>query len=604
MTFVTPIDGQPAIAEHVAQITETLSGVRAEPLTLTGQTDFATTPTVLGVPIGGMSQATADTRYLQLTGGTLTGALTGTTVLVSTIAYQARRGADAQPRFSVTGGGTLAWGGGSLATDATLARGGVADLRAGASISPVVVDQHDLGSASLRWRKLWATDAEFTNPPTVGGVPIGGLDQATADLRYLQLSGGVMTGALTTTSPLTIQDVALSRAGGALLNLAGSLSFGTNYGSAGAVRLPNSAGGYVVWRDAANASDITFGVTNADVLQTTATKISFPNGLGIGSGSAANWASARRWFQIGGAGSIYGTSAANGLTLADNTFIDLAGGAQTAIRLGASSRIDLASGAFSVLNAPSVGAAVAQVYRTAFMVDAAGNVGILPTFTSALKAWNTGTRALEVSGSFAIRTQIGDGLGHTYLCQNNYYDATGDKARYTGAASRIVLLDNGGMYFDTAPSVAANAAQTFTTRMALDLAGNVGLGATPQAWASSRAVIQVGQAASFTGHTANASVAMHSNTWSDGSNFRAIVTGAATYLSLLGGAASFNNAPSVAAGAAQTFTTRVYMDVNGGLNLTPIAGTAALFVGGTAQPKITVASSAPSSPMTGDLWVW
>ena len=41
MTFITPLDGQPAIAAHVAQLTNALTGVTAEPITLTSTLSVA-----------------------------------------------------------------------------------------------------------------------------------------------------------------------------------------------------------------------------------------------------------------------------------------------------------------------------------------------------------------------------------------------------------------------------------------------------------------------------------------------------------------------------------------------------------------------------------
>lgn len=81
MTFITPVDGQPAVALHVAQLTEALSGVRAEAITLTstlsvsGATSFAATPTVGGTPVA-LTTHTHTGTYLPLGGGTLTGGLT------------------------------------------------------------------------------------------------------------------------------------------------------------------------------------------------------------------------------------------------------------------------------------------------------------------------------------------------------------------------------------------------------------------------------------------------------------------------------------------------------------------------------------------------
>ena len=48
MSFVTPVDGQPALASHVSQITDTLVGARSEPITLLSTLTLGTTPAAAG----------------------------------------------------------------------------------------------------------------------------------------------------------------------------------------------------------------------------------------------------------------------------------------------------------------------------------------------------------------------------------------------------------------------------------------------------------------------------------------------------------------------------------------------------------------------------
>lgn len=80
---------------------------------------------------GGISQAAADARYLQLSGGSV---LTG-------------------------------------------------------SLGPTTTNTRDLGTTALRWAKVWAVNAEFTNAPTVSGSPLSSL--------FLPLTGGsVLTGGI------------------------------------------------------------------------------------------------------------------------------------------------------------------------------------------------------------------------------------------------------------------------------------------------------------------------------------------------------------------------------------------------------------------------
>jgi hypothetical protein len=61
----------------------------------------------------------------------------------------------------------------------------------------------------------------------------------------------------------------------------------------------------------------------------------------------------------------------------------------------------------------------------------------------------------------------------------------------------------------------------------------------------------------------------------------AIATGAASRIDLAGGQIDLKTAPSVAAGATQTFTTRATIAPTGTLTLTPDAGQDALYVNGT-----------------------
>jgi hypothetical protein len=68
------------------------------------------------------------------------------------------------------------------------------DLNMTANVLPTVTNTRDLGSTSLRWRKVWATDADFTNVPTVGGSAL--VTVGSADASYVKLVGGTMTGLL------------------------------------------------------------------------------------------------------------------------------------------------------------------------------------------------------------------------------------------------------------------------------------------------------------------------------------------------------------------------------------------------------------------------
>jgi endosialidase-like protein len=113
-------------------------------------------------------------------------------------------------------------------------------------------------------------------------------------------------------------------------------------------------------------------------------------------------------------------------------------------------------------------ATLARTGAGALRVDTHLGVGSNPA------AWVAGVGAVEAGGA-------GGGAwygypGFTALGVNTFYDGA-FKARAAGPASLAIL--DGGLRLDTAPSVAAGAAQTFTTRMALAQTGTLTL--TPNA---------------------------------------------------------------------------------------------------------------------------
>jgi hypothetical protein len=167
-----------------------------------------------------LTSTEGNATYLPLTGGALSGPLTIQSKAVG---------------VSATGGNTLAWN----ADGFYVAAGAVTDiwvdvlgdtmtgvLNMAANVLPTTTNTRDLGSTTLRWRKVWATDIDATNAPTVGGSAL--LTTAAGDLRYepidtmytkaeddarfVQLTGGsVMTGLLgpTTTNTRDLGTTAL-----------------------------------------------------------------------------------------------------------------------------------------------------------------------------------------------------------------------------------------------------------------------------------------------------------------------------------------------------------------------------------------------------------
>jgi hypothetical protein len=112
---------------------------------------------------------------------------------------------------------------------------------------------------------------------------------------------------------------------------------------------------------------------------------------------------------------------------------------------------------------------------------------------------------------------------------------------------------------------------------ALRVDSHLGVGVNPAAWHPDRRATQVGVTAAVVGHPTGSHLELVENSYLDGgATQRAVVTAAASRLNMGGGGWTFQNAPSVAAGAAQTFTTRAVLNTSGTLTLTPDAGLAAL----------------------------
>ena len=130
--------------------------------------------------------------------------------------------------------------------------------------------------------------------------------------------------------------------------------------------------------------------------------------------------------------------------------------------------------------------------------------------------------------------------------------------------------------------------------------------ATLPGWDSTNfKVVHLGRSSSVMGYPSNEQVQLRSNAYIDlGWVERAVAANGAGILALNANTLVYSNAPSVGAGATLTLTPRLTVTSSGQVQLAPNAGTAAISIGGTAQPKISVQSGAPSSPMTGDLWVW
>lgn len=164
----------------------------------------------------------------------------------------------------------------------------------------------------------------------------------------------------------------------------------------------------------------------------------------------------------------------------------------------------------------------------------------------------------KVTGS-QIKTYVKDGLVVSDITD---LTATAAELNYTdGVTSNIQTQLN---------SKAPSASPVFS--------GNVGIEVTPSAWASAWDVVQ--NQGGFLGTNGSSVQLVGSNSYSDGTNWRYVATGAAANYSQVSGVHSWSTAPSGTAGNAITFTQAMTLDASGnlGLGVTP---SAKLHVGGS-----------------------
>ena len=148
------------------------------------------------------------------------------------------------------------------------------------------------------------------------------------------------------------------------------------------------------------------------------------------------------------------------------------------------------------------------------------------------------------------------------------------------------------LYFGAKPAGAADATLARTGAGALRVDTHLGVGVAPQAtWAAAMRAVQVGEIGALWANATSGSLRLSGNTFYDGTAQKALITGAASMVEVGGGSVNAYTAPSVAAGAAQTFTQRLALAQTGTLTLTPDAGQAAISIQNTSAPFCNIASN-------------
>jgi hypothetical protein len=195
-------------------------------------------------------------------------------------------------------------------------------------------------------------------------------------------------------------------------------------------------------------------------------------------------------------------------------------------------------------------------------LDSSGNLGLGVTPS----AWGTDYKALQIGGGASASLSYKNFV--TSLSQNVYSTNANDVAVVNGNAAKYELNGSGQHVWKTAAVTAGNTI-SFTQAMTLDASGNLGLGVTPSAWGSGKA-LEIGSVIgnAFWGGNAN-SAWIFSNAYYDGSSYRYAQTSYANLFRVGAGNGEFQwfTAPSGTAGNAITFTQAMTLDASGNLGV-------------------------------------
>lgn len=183
--------------------------------------------------------------------------------------------------------------------------------------------------------------------------------------------------------------------------------------------------------------------------------------------------------------------------------------------------------------------------------------GLTSTGAITIAVSGLATKAVQMNAAAMVSGEIVTGLSYEIV--------------YNGTAFQLskTLLTNGtvntGFNADTVDGRHASSTGIANSVVASDAAGNVGLGVTPNAWASEYKAIQANSAA-LMGRSGATPVGawVSSNCYYDGAAWRAIATGTTSILSMYdNGALEFSNSGSVASGAIASQTIRLALDATG-----------------------------------------
>jgi hypothetical protein len=180
-----------------------------------------------------------------------------------------------------------------------------------------------------------------------------------------------------------------------------------------------------------------------------------------------------------------------------------------------------------------------------------------------------------------LSTEINLGL-------NYYYDGSSYRYLTTNPASRYTQAGGHHLFYTVASGTAGNTA-SFTEQMRINSSGNVGIGVTPAAWTSFKALqISYGSIAATT-----TQFNIGFNHYYDGSDYRYLSTNNASLYTQASGDHYFYTAASGTAGDSISFTARMRIDSSGNLLL----GTSTNDLGGSSNAIFGASKSGGSTDL-------
>jgi len=192
----------------------------------------------------------------------------------------------------------------------------------------------------------------------------------------------------------------------------------------------------------------------------------------------------------------------------------------------------------------------------AVTIDSSQNVGVGVTPS----VWYSYSKVIQSGQSGALETRSNANL--TALSTNQYINASGNYTYLTTDYATRYYQNNGQHIWQNAPSGTAGTTATLTQAMTLDNSGNLGLGVTPSAWGTLKA-LQIGNGAAIA--SAYNSTYIYANAYYNGTNSIYLSSNKSASYSLDGvnGTHSWSIAGSGTVGGTISYTQAMTLDNSG-----------------------------------------